>query len=247
MHDWRQGVVELVRVEGADKRMTAKFLAFGVNGIAVAVMVVMLAREDATASSSGSSAALGRRLLDGRRVFTTMDGAKNLSPRPSVHGFKPWQELEVTIAGKQFKIIATPTKHVDNQECTGFLITSSDFGTGRDGLSNAIYFSGDTVYIPDLASIASRYHVTAAILNLGNAHVSKDLNDPDSPRYQITMDGKSAARLFREIKADVLVPMHYEAWGHFTQFGEELRQVFEEEGIAEKVCWLVGGKAVKVL
>ena len=190
---------------------------------------------------------LGRRLLDGRRVFTTMDGAKNLSPRPSVHGFKPWQELEVTIAGKQFKIIATPTKHVDNQECTGFLITSSDFGTGRDGLSNAIYFSGDTVYIPDLASIASRYHVTAAILNLGNAHISKDLNDPDSPRYQITMDGKSAARLFREIKADVLVPMHYEAWGHFTQFGEELRQVFEEEGIAEKVCWLVGGKAVKVL
>ena len=41
--------------------------------------------------------------------------------------------------------------------------------------------------------------------------------------------------------------MHYEAWGHFTQFGEELRQVFKDEGIAEEVCWLVGGKAVKVL
>jgi L-ascorbate metabolism protein UlaG (beta-lactamase superfamily) len=190
---------------------------------------------------------LGRQLLDGRRVFTTMDGAKNLSPRPSVHGFKPWQEMEVTIAGKQFKIIATPAKHVDGQECTGFLITSSDFGTGRDGLPNAIYFSGDTVYIPELAGMASRYHVTAAILNLGNAHVAKDLNDPDGPKYQITMDGKSAARLFREIKADVLVPMHYEAWGHFTQFGEELRQVFKDEGIAEKVCWLAGGKAVEVL
>ncbi len=61
VHDWRQGVVELVRVEGADKRMTAKFLAFGVNGIAVAVMVVMLARDDV--SSSGGTA-LGRRLLD---------------------------------------------------------------------------------------------------------------------------------------------------------------------------------------
>lgn len=191
---------------------------------------------------------LGRQLLDGRRVFTTMDGAKNLRPRPCVNGFKPWQEMEVTIAGKQFKIIATPTKHCDGQECTGFLVTSSDFGTGRDGLPNAIYFSGDTVYIPELADIASKYHVTAAILNLGNAHTAKDLlNDPKGPMYQITMDGKSAAQLFREIKADVLVPMHYEAWGHFTQFGEELRQVFQDEGIAEKVCWLVGGKTVEVL
>lgn len=143
---------------------------------------------------------LGRQLLDGRHVFTTMDGAKNLSPRPSVHGFKPWQEMEVSIAGRQFKIIATPTKHVDDQECTGFLITSPEFGTGRDGLQNAIYFSGDTVYLPELASMASKYHITAAILNLGNAHAPKDMSDPNSPTYQITMDGKSAAQLFRRSK-----------------------------------------------
>lgn len=190
---------------------------------------------------------LGRQLLDGRRVFTTMDGAKNLSPRPSVHGFKPWQEMETTIAGKRFKITATPTKHVNGQECTGFLITSPDFGASRDGLPKAIYFSGDTVYIPELAAMASKYHITAAILNLGNAHIPEDLGDPSGPSYQITMDGKSAARLFREIEADVLVPMHYEAWGHFTQFGEELRKAFEDEGVADKVCWLVGGEAVEVL
>lgn len=62
VHDWRQGVFELVRVEGADKRMTAKFLAFGVNGIAVALMIVTLSR-DADGATVGS-ASLGRRLLD---------------------------------------------------------------------------------------------------------------------------------------------------------------------------------------
>lgn len=62
VHDWRQGVLDLIRVEGADKRMTAKFLAFGVNGIAVALMVVTLSR-DAGAGARGT-AALGRRLLD---------------------------------------------------------------------------------------------------------------------------------------------------------------------------------------
>lgn len=32
----------------------------------------------------------GRRLLDGRQVLTTPDGAKNLTPRPGVRGLKPW-------------------------------------------------------------------------------------------------------------------------------------------------------------
>jgi hypothetical protein len=62
-HEWRQGVVELVRVEGADKRMTAKFLALGVDGIAVALMVVMFSRKG-DASAAGGTAALGGRLLD---------------------------------------------------------------------------------------------------------------------------------------------------------------------------------------
>lgn len=190
---------------------------------------------------------LGRRLLDGRRVFTTVDGAKNLSPRPAVHGLRPWEKLDVLIAGKKFSIIGTPTKHIVGQECTGFIITSEEFGHGRDGLPNALYFSGDTVYVEELNQMADRYHISAAIFNLGNAHVHTDITDLSSPRYQITMDGKQAAKLFREIKADYLVPMHYESWHHFTQFGEELRRVFQEEGINDRVCWLSPGQAVKVL
>ncbi|MBC7632500.1 MAG: ABC transporter [Flavobacterium sp.] len=63
VHDWGQALLELVRVEGADKRMTAKFLAFGVNGIGVALMIVLLSKsgEDAEA---GGTAVLGRKLLD---------------------------------------------------------------------------------------------------------------------------------------------------------------------------------------
>ncbi|EYE91583.1 MBL fold metallo-hydrolase [Aspergillus ruber CBS 135680] len=176
---------------------------------------------------------LGRQLLDGRRVYTTPDGAKNLAPRPAVYGMKPWTELEHTIGGKKFKIIATPTKHVPGDECTGFIVTGEDFGTGREGLPNAIYFTGDTVYIEELNSIADRYHVRVAVMNLGNAHVPTTM-EPESPLMQITMGGKDGAKLFRALKADVLVPMHYESWGHFTQFGEGLKQAFEEEGISDK-------------
>jgi L-ascorbate metabolism protein UlaG (beta-lactamase superfamily) len=190
---------------------------------------------------------LGRRLLDGRRVFTTVDGAKNLSPRPAVHGLKPWQKIDTVIAGQKLQIIGTPTQHLPGGECTGFIITGEGFGTGRDGLPNAIWFSGDTVYIEELKKMADEYHICAAVLNLGNAHVPVKLEEPNGPLMQITMDGKSAARLFREIKADVLVPMHYESWGHFTQFGKELAEDFESEGVMDKVCWLKPGEAVSVL
>ncbi|CAG7931109.1 unnamed protein product [Penicillium olsonii] len=190
---------------------------------------------------------LGRRLLDGRRVFTTVDGAKNLSPRPAVHGLQPWEKVDAVIAGKKFTIIGTPTKHIVGNECTGFIITSEEFGHGRNGLPNAIFFSGDTVYVEGLKQMADQYHISAAIFNLGNAHAHTDMTDLSSPRYQITMDGKQAAKLFRDVQADYLVPMHYESWHHFTQFGEELRGVFQEEGISDRVCWLSPGNDVDVL
>jgi L-ascorbate metabolism protein UlaG (beta-lactamase superfamily) len=185
---------------------------------------------------------LGRQLLDGRLVFTTMDGAKKLAPRPGVRGMKPWDTLSVNIGGKPFQVTATPCQHLPGGECTGFVLTSLDFGVDVDGLPNAIYFSGDTVYFEELNQIASKFHVVAAICNLGDAHVPL----PDGP-MQITMDGKQAARLLRELKADVLVPMHYESWGHFTQNGEALAKAFKEEGINDKICWLIPGVAKKVL
>jgi L-ascorbate metabolism protein UlaG (beta-lactamase superfamily) len=60
------------------------------------------------------------------------------------------------------------------------------------------------------------------------------------------MDGRQAARLLKDLKADVLVPMHYESWDHFKQGGNELAQEFKEEGVLEKVRWLNPGKAVEV-
>jgi hypothetical protein len=51
VRDWQQRLLETVRTEGADKRATAKVLAYGVNGLAVTLMVVVFA---GTAASPGS-------------------------------------------------------------------------------------------------------------------------------------------------------------------------------------------------
>ncbi|KAI5919591.1 Metallo-hydrolase/oxidoreductase [Camillea tinctor] len=177
---------------------------------------------------------LGRRLLDGRRVLTTIDGANKLGPRPGVKGLKPWETNTLSIGGKRFEVTATPCQHLPGGECTGFVLAASEFGS-TDGLPNAIYFSGDTIYLEELSRIREKWHVSIALLNLGAATVV--LPGSDEPLL-ITMDGKQGARLFRDIGADVLVPMHFESWDHFREGKEALAAAFQEEGVGEKVKWL---------
>lgn len=69
VRDWQGDVLEMVRAEGSDKRSTARFLAFGVNGLAVALMVVVFAHTGgvlvgAEAGIAGGSAVLGQKLLE---------------------------------------------------------------------------------------------------------------------------------------------------------------------------------------
>src|SRR5690348_4510870 len=68
VRDWQQEVLEMVRAEGADKRGTARFLAFGVNGLSVALMVVVFAHTagltGAEVGIAGGSAVLGQKLLE---------------------------------------------------------------------------------------------------------------------------------------------------------------------------------------
>jgi hypothetical protein len=68
VRDWQQGVVELIRQEGAAKRTTARFLAFGVNGLAVVLMIVVFVHTagltGAEAGIAGGSAVIGQKLLE---------------------------------------------------------------------------------------------------------------------------------------------------------------------------------------
>ncbi|WP_432477027.1 dynamin family protein [Nocardioides sp. GXQ0305] len=69
VRDWQQDVLAMVRSEGADKRGTARFLAYGVNGLGVAVMIVVFAHTGgmlagAEAGVAGGAAILAQKLLE---------------------------------------------------------------------------------------------------------------------------------------------------------------------------------------
>ena len=69
VRDWQQGVLDMVRTEGADKRTTARFMAYGVNGLSVALMVVVFAHTGgmlggAEVGIAGGGAVVGQKLLE---------------------------------------------------------------------------------------------------------------------------------------------------------------------------------------
>jgi energy-coupling factor transporter ATP-binding protein EcfA2 len=68
VRDWQGAVLELVRREGAGKRRTSQFLAYGVNGVALAVMVVVFASTGGLTGGevvvAGGASALSQKLLE---------------------------------------------------------------------------------------------------------------------------------------------------------------------------------------
>ncbi|TFB07227.1 hypothetical protein CCMA1212_001099 [Trichoderma ghanense] len=180
---------------------------------------------------------VGRQVLEGKRVFTTKDGAQKIGDKAIVTGMSAGDKTTLVVNGKTFGIIATPAEHAPQGECIGFIITSPDFGF-TNGLPNAIYFSGDTVYNQDVADSLKGRHISLALLNLGRAAISVGEPEP----LAITMDGKQAAQLIKDAIVEKVVPMHYEGWGHFSEGREAAAKAFVEAGVSDRVFWLPRGE-----
>jgi hypothetical protein len=68
VRDWQAGILDLVRTEGAERRTTARFLAYGVNGLGVALMIVIFASTagvtGAEVGVAGGTAIVAQKLLE---------------------------------------------------------------------------------------------------------------------------------------------------------------------------------------
>ena len=88
-------------------------------------------------------------------------------------GLRPWEVTTVQVGGgPRYEITATPCEHLPPDQCIGFIVTAEHFGTS-DGKPNALYLSGDTIYLEELPKIKDRFSVSVALFNVGKAMVPK--------------------------------------------------------------------------
>nr|MBA2561092.1 ABC transporter [Propionibacteriales bacterium] len=68
VRDWQDDVLALVRTEGSDRRATARFLAYGVNGLGVVLMIAVFSQTagltGAEVGVAGGTAVIGQRILE---------------------------------------------------------------------------------------------------------------------------------------------------------------------------------------
>lgn len=106
-----------------------------------------------------------------------------------VNGLAPWQEAE--IGG--VTVTATPAEH-GVPEVTFVL---------RSG-SEAVYFAGDTLLIPELAEIPQRLgHISLALLPTNGLRIRPADN------RQVVMDADEAAELTALLQPELAIPHHY--------------------------------------
>ena len=176
----------------------------------------------------------GRALLaDAGRVITTVAGAERLGP-PAI-GITPWHSMEIaTPNGGRLRITGTPARHGpadgDRGPVTGFILALDDRP------DDAIYISGDTVWYDGVADVARRFQVRLAVRFTGAARVREV-----GPAH-LTLAAEESRAIADAFPDALIVPVHYEGWGHFSEGRAQIERAFAYAGAASRVRWVEAGK-----
>ena len=95
-----------------------------------------------------------------------------------------------------------------------------------DDGSKTIYHAGDTSLFGDMSMVISRYGIDCALLPIGDFY---------------TMGPADAATAAQWLKADVVIPMHYNTFPIIKQDPQQFKKAVEEQTTAKCVVLDIGG------
>ena len=172
------------------------------------------------------------------RVLSTTKAAAELGG--NVIGMEPWSEVELeTPSGGTVKVTAVHAQHGPDgsDELQGPVL---GFVLAAPG-AETIYVSGDNASRDVVRSIVEKTGaLEIAILNAGAVQLSK------FDGAYLTLSADHAADVAKILQARVVIPLHFEGWGHFTQGANELKAAFSGNGIRDRLVMLERGERAEV-
>ena len=172
------------------------------------------------------------------RVLSTTKAAAELGG--NVVGMEPWSEVELeTPSGGTVKVTAVHAQHGPDgsDELQGPVL---GFVLAAPG-AETVYISGDNASRDVVRSIVEKTGaLEIAILNAGAVQLSK------FDGAYLTLSADHAADVAKILQARVVIPLHFEGWGHFTQGANELKAAFSGNGIRDRLVMLERGERAVV-
>ena len=172
----------------------------------------------------------GRALLQkAKTIVTTVAGADRLGHKAI--GLENWETVGIpTEDDRLLTITGTPCRHGpvngDRGPVTGFVL---NYGGDKQG---GVYITGDTVWFEGVQEVSKRFDIAIVIAFLGAA-VVKNVG-PD----HLTMTAAEAVKLAKHFKNAVIIPLHFEGWGHFTESKPEIETAFRDAGLSDRLMWM---------
>ncbi len=106
-----------------------------------------------------------------------------------------------------------------------------------------IYISGDTLFVPELNDIATKYTHAGKEIDLMLIHLGgTTIPSPKVPLLMVTMDAQQGVKLMQLVKPDVTVPVHFDDYDVFVDPLENFKKAVEEAGLSGGVVYLDRGE-----
>jgi L-ascorbate metabolism protein UlaG (beta-lactamase superfamily) len=162
-------------------------------------------------------------------VLTTASGAERLAgdaQTAAAHltGMQPWAEAEVG----SVHVTAVPAQHgpPGSEPIVGDVI-----GFVLNDGSTRVYVSGDNASVPVAQEIGERAGpIDVAILFAGAVQIPGFVDGA-----YLTLSSDRAAQVAESLGSQIVIPLHFEGWTHFTQGADQLRASFAGYGLTERL------------
>jgi L-ascorbate 6-phosphate lactonase len=101
-----------------------------------------------------------------------------------------------------------------------------------------IFHSGDSSYFEGFKEIGDRFGIDVALLNFG-----KQIPTPEKPYY---MNAESLASAARDLRAKVVVPMHWNLWVETREDPRSIGEALKSESPASELVIIEGGERLEL-
>lgn len=156
------------------------------------------------------------------QVLTTIAGAERLGG--NARGLEVWSTVQI----RGVEVTGVPALHGPPGSET---VTGPVIGFVLSDGERTIYVSGDNASIAVVQEIADRVGpIDIAILFAG----AVQLPNRFAGAY-LTLSSDRAAQAAELLGAEMVIPVHFEGWTHFTQGAEQLRGSFAGYGLMERL------------
>jgi L-ascorbate metabolism protein UlaG (beta-lactamase superfamily) len=155
-------------------------------------------------------------------------------------GLATWTSEVMRKNGQTLGVTAMPGRHargVARHLLPPVMGSMIEYRPTPEHVALRVYISGDTLLVPDLQAIPTRYpHLDVAVLHLGGTTLPGG--------WVVTMDAQAGADLVELIRPGAAVPVHYDDYPVFRSPLADFRAEVDRRGIGGLITYAERGQTV---